>query len=260
MIVVEDLHKTLRGVEVLRGASLIVEDGEAVALIGPSGEGKSVFLKHVAGLMTPDSGEVSVDGQELVGLSHKGLAKLRSVFGFVFQNGALFDSMTVYDNVAFPMREKSRRREEEIRGHVLKQIAQVGLAGSEEKFPAEISGGMVRRVALARALVRHPDIVLFDEPTTGLDPIIANSIHELIVAMHKELEFSAIIISHEIPAVFEIVDRVAMLHGGRIRFMGTPDEIMVADDPVVREFIQGSLPPVRFREVICERLMPSRKS
>lgn len=246
MISIENLHKSFGGVAVLKGASLEVGDKEVVALIGPSGDGKSVFLKHVAGLLRPDSGRIVFNGKDLCALRRSELVKLRNRFGFLFQNGALFDSMTVYDNVAFPLREKSRLSEKEVRERVLSELEQVGLTGDDDKYPAQLSGGMAKRAALARALVRSPEIMLFDEPTTGLDPIIVHSIHALIAATHKRLGFSGIIVSHEIPEIFAFVQKVAMLHEGVIRFAGTPKEIFETDDPVVRDFVHGSLPSETF--------------
>jgi phospholipid/cholesterol/gamma-HCH transport system ATP-binding protein len=247
MIRVENLRKSFAGAEVLRGASLEVADGEVLALIGASGQGKSVFLKHVVGLMRPDSGRIVVQGKDLCCLRGGELAALRSHFGFLFQNGALFDSMTVYDNVAFPLREKTRLGEAEIRERVLAELARVGLEGAEEKYPAQLSGGMAKRAALARSLVRSPAIMLFDEPTTGLDPMIVHAIHDLIVTTHERLGFCGIIVSHEVPNIFGVVQKVAMMHEGSIRFVGTPAQILATDDPVVRDFIRGSLPPERLR-------------
>jgi phospholipid/cholesterol/gamma-HCH transport system ATP-binding protein len=247
MITIENLHRSFDGVEVLKGASLEIRDGEVIALIGPSGEGKSVFLKHVAGLLKPDSGRILFNGKDLCSLRRTELAELRSRFGFLFQNGALFDSMTVYDNVAFPLREQPQRMSEtEVRKRVLDELEQVGLTGAENKYPAQLSGGMAKRAALARALVRSPAIMLFDEPTTGLDPIIVHSIHSLIAATHKRLGFSGIVVSHAIPAVFTVVQKVAVLHGGVIRFVGTPKEIFMTNDTVVRDFVRGSLPSEAF--------------
>ena len=242
MITIDNLHKSFGGAAVLKGASLDIRDGEVVALIGPSGHGKSVFLKHVAGLLRPDRGRVVFNGRDLFGLRRAELVRLRSRIGFLFQNGALFDSMTVYDNVAFPLRELTRMGEEEIRRQVMGELELVGLAGAEDKMPAQLSGGMARRAALARALVRPPEIMLFDEPTTGLDPIIVHAIHELIAATHERFGFSGIVVSHEIPEVFSFVQKVAVLQDGVIRFTGTPEEAFRADDAVVREFIRGSLP------------------
>jgi phospholipid/cholesterol/gamma-HCH transport system ATP-binding protein len=242
MISAENLHKAFDGVGVLNGASLEVERGEAVALIGRSGDGKSVFLKHVAGLFRPDSGRVVIDGQDLNSASGRELRRLRTRFGFLFQGGALFQSMTVYDNIAFPLREKTHMGEGEIRERVTEELERVGLEGSEEKYPAQISGGMVKRAALARSLVQSPEIMLFDEPTTGLDPLIARAIHDLIQTVRQSLSLTAIIVTHEIPHVFDIVERVALLHEGSIRFEGTPDELMSSEDPVVREFLGATIP------------------
>ena len=241
MIKIEDLHKSFDGFEVLRGVSLQVVKGEILALIGVSGHGKTVILKHVAGLMRPDRGQVYIDGKEIFRLRGDELEQLRSRFGFLFQSGALFSSLTVLDNVAFPLREKTHLREPEIRERVLTVLDQVGLKGSEDKYPAQISGGMIKRTALARALVRSPEIMLFDEPTTGLDPIIAHTILDLIKSIHKDLGFTGIIVSHELSRVFQIVQKVAMLYEGTILIVGTPEEIMTSNDPIVQQFISGSI-------------------
>ncbi len=241
MIQVEDLHKSFNGFEVLRGASLHVERGEVVALIGRSGYGKSVFIKHLAGLMKPDRGRVLVDGQDISRLNARDLGRLRSRFGFLFQGGALFDSLNVFDNVAFPLREKTKLGEKEINDRVLYELEQVGLTGSEHKFPAEISGGMLKRAALARALVREPEIMFFDEPTTGLDPITANAILSLIANCHKRLKFTGIIVTHEIPKIFTIVEKVAMLHEGKILLAGSPQEILKSDNALVKQFVNDSI-------------------
>jgi phospholipid/cholesterol/gamma-HCH transport system ATP-binding protein len=241
MIKIEDLHKSFDGFEVLKGVSLQVVKGEILALIGVSGHGKTVILKHVAGLMRPDRGQVYIDGKEIFRLRGVELEQLRSRFGFLFQSGALFSSLTVIDNVAFPLREKTHMREPEIRERVLTVLDQVGLRGAEDKYPAQISGGMIKRTALARALVRSPEIMLFDEPTTGLDPIIAHTILDLIKSIHKDLGFTGIIVSHELSRVFQIVQKVAMLYEGTILIVGTPEEIMTSNDPIVQQFISGSI-------------------
>ncbi|MGD2126230.1 MAG: ABC transporter ATP-binding protein [Desulfobacteraceae bacterium] len=241
MIRVEELYKSFDGGEVLKGVSLRVGEGEILALIGRSGYGKSVLLKHVAGLMKPDQGRVLVDGKELCFLKAKELLLLRNRLGFLFQSGALFDSMTIFDNVAFPLREKSKLSERKIREKVLYELDQVGLIDSEEKYPSQISGGMVKRAALARALVEEPEIMLFDEPTTGLDPVTGQAILKLIDSCHKRLNFSGIIVTHEIPRIFEIVNKVAMLHDGVILFEGTPEEILGSKDPTVRGFLSGGM-------------------
>lgn len=237
MIVLEDIHKSFNGTEVLKGVSFEVRKGEILALIGRSGYGKSVLLKHVAGLMRPDSGRVLVDGRDICALRGKALFELRARLGFLFQSGALFDSMTIFDNVAFPLREKTRLPKKELIKRVYSELEQVGLLGSEEKFPSQISGGMVKRASLARALIEEPEFMLFDEPTTGLDPITGRNILNLIQSCHQRLSFTGIIVTHEIPKVLEIVDKVAMLHEGAVAFYGTPEEILHSEDPVVRPFV-----------------------
>jgi phospholipid/cholesterol/gamma-HCH transport system ATP-binding protein len=248
MISVEDLHKSFDGLEVLRGVSFQVEKGEILGLIGMSGYGKSVLLKHVAGLIRPDRGRVIIDGNDMCCLRHKDLQRLRSRFGFLFQNGALFDSLMVYENVAFPLREKTKLSEEKIRGKVLEILDQVGLIGAENKYPAQISGGMIKRAALARSLVMNPEIMLFDEPTTGLDPIIACAILNLIDSLHQRFGFTGILVTHEIPNVFKFVQKVAMLHEGKILTVERPEEIQSSSDPIVQQFIAGCVEgPLRYR-------------
>ncbi len=189
MIEVQDIHKSFEGHTVLQGVSFQVAKGELLALIGRSGYGKSILLKHVPGLIRPDQGRVLIDGNDLNFLRRKKLEEMRSRFGFVFQNGALFDSLTVFENVAFPLKEKTKFSDHEIKKRVLSILDEVGLSGAENKYPAQISGGMIRRVALARSLVRNPEIMLFDEPTTGLDPVIGHAILNLIDSCHKRFEF-----------------------------------------------------------------------
>ena len=225
MIEIDALHKSFDGFEVLKGISLRIKKGEVIALIGRSGIGKSVLLKHVAGLMKPDKGRVLVEGKDVATLRGKALTQLRSRLGFLFQGGALFDSMTVVDNVAFPLREKARLQEKEIKEKVMAELHQVGLSGAEEKYPSQISGGMKKRAALARELVWAPEIILFDEPTTGLDPIIGHGILNLIDNLHQRLHFTGIVVTHELDKVFKIVDRVAMLHEGVILAQGTPEQM-----------------------------------
>lgn len=241
MVRIEEIHKSFNGFPVLKGVSLEVKKGEILALIGGSGNGKSVILKHVVGLITPDKGHVYIDGKDICHLKGKELEELRSRFGFLFQGGALFSSLTVFDNVAFPLREKTKLNEEEIRERVLHELDQVGLAGAEKKYPAELSGGMLKRTAFARALVTKPEIILFDEPTTGLDPVIAHTILDLAKSVHQHRGFTAIIVSHELSRVFQIAHKVAMLYEGVVLTTGTPEEILSSDDPVVRQFVSGSL-------------------
>ncbi len=241
MIRVQGLYKRFGPQPVLRGLDLEVATGEIMVIIGRSGGGKSVLLRHLIGLLRPDAGAVLVDGTDITRLRGVALAQIRRRYGVVFQGGALFDSMSVADNVAFPLREKERLPAAEVRTRVDEKLAQVGLQGMENKNPAEISGGMRKRVAIARALVTEPEVVFFDEPTTGLDPILVNTIHHLIVQLHDTFRFSAVVVSHEIPEIFGIADRVAMLHDGVIVECGTPKAIQASENPIVRQFIQGDV-------------------
>lgn len=236
MIEIIGLEKSFNGQKVLSGINLTIQDKEVIAIIGESGGGKSVLLKHFIGLMKPDKGKVLVDGVDIVKAGKRELDKIREKFGIVFQGSALFDSMTVYENVAFPLNEKTKLGRDEIHERVIRALGDVGLKGIDEKYPSEISGGMKRRVALARALIIEPDTIFFDEPTTGLDPIILNSIHRLIIKTHEKYGFTGIIISHEIPEIFDVADKVAMLYQGSIIAQGTPDEIRSNTNPVVRQF------------------------
>jgi len=199
-----------------------------------------VLLKHIIGLMKPDEGSVLIDSDDVTRISGRDLDKVREQFGVLFQGGALFDSLTVFQNIAFPLKEKTRLSKEEIEERVEKALADVGLSGVGEKYPIEISGGMRKRVALARALITEPKIVFFDEPTTGLDPIIVGSIHRLIIDAHRKYGFTGLMISHEIPGIFEVANRIAMMHEGVIIEVGTPEEIVHSQNPVVMQFIKGS--------------------
>jgi phospholipid/cholesterol/gamma-HCH transport system ATP-binding protein len=244
VIRVQGLHKRFGAQPVLRGLDLDIATGEIMVIIGRSGGGKSVLLKHLIGLLRPDTGSVFVDAIEITRLRGRELDRVRERYGVVFQGGALFDSMSVFDNVAFPLREKSRLGAAEIRGRVEEKLDQVGLAGMGHKNPAEISGGMRKRVAIARALVTEPEIVFFDEPTTGLDPILVNTIHHLILELHRKFHFTAVMVSHEIPEIFEIADRVAVLHDGAIAEVGPPDAVRASANPVVQHFIRGEVETV----------------
>jgi phospholipid/cholesterol/gamma-HCH transport system ATP-binding protein len=241
MIRVEDLHKAFNGFAVLKGVSFQIAKGEILALMGGSGHGKSVILKHVVGLMKPDRGHVFIEGRDICHMKGRELQAMRSRIGFLFQGGALFSSMTVFQNVAFPLREKTNWSEKQITERVLTVLEQVGLTEAKDKYPAEISGGMIKRTALARSLVIPPEIMLFDEPTTGLDPVIAQTILDLIRSIHQELGFTGIIVSHELARVFQIVHKAAMLHDGVIVAVGTPEEIVKSEDPIVQRFIRGRI-------------------
>ena len=239
MIKVSGLRKSFNGQPVLNGIDLDVPDGSITIIIGRSGGGKSVFLKHLLGLMRPDDGHIEVSGVDLTRLRGRALDEVRKRYGVVFQGGALFDSMTCRDNVGFPLREKFRLTRANIIKRVDRALAQVELEGIGDKYPEEVSGGMRKRVAIARALVTEPEIVFFDEPTTGLDPVLVNAIHRLILELHRRLHFTAVMVSHEIPEIFEIADRVGMLHEGRIVELGPPAAIQASSNPVVQQFIRG---------------------
>jgi phospholipid/cholesterol/gamma-HCH transport system ATP-binding protein len=241
MITVRNVHKSFGAQKVLDGLDIDIPDGKITAIIGPSGEGKSVLLKHLIGLLQPDSGAVEVDGESIINLRRSELNRIREKFGMLFQNVALFDSMTVFENVAFPLEEKTPFSKEEIRDRVLSALEDVGLKNIENKFPDELSGGMKKRVGLARAVVLNPKIILFDEPTTGLDPIIKRAIHQLIKDTHAKFGFTAVIVSHEIPEIFDVAQNVAMLFRGKILQHGTADDIKNSNDPAIRQFISGSL-------------------
>jgi phospholipid/cholesterol/gamma-HCH transport system ATP-binding protein len=241
VIRVHDLWKAFGAQPVLRGLTLDVATAEIMIIIGRSGGGKSVLLKHLIGLILPDSGAILVDGVDITRLRGAAFDRIRDRYGVVFQGGALFDSMSVFDNVAFPLREKTRLARAEIRERVEEKLDQVGLGGMGHKNPAEISGGMRKRVAIARALVTEPQIAFFDEPTTGLDPILVNTIHHLIVELHRKFRFTAVMVSHEIPEIFRIADRVAMLHEGVIVETGTPEAVQASRNPIVQQFIRGDV-------------------
>jgi phospholipid/cholesterol/gamma-HCH transport system ATP-binding protein len=237
MIKLIGVEKTLGGQPVLQGVDLSIPPGKLTTVIGRSGGGKSVLLKHIIGLLQPDRGEVWVDDVEISRLKGKKLNDVRKRFAMLFQGAALFDSLTVFDNVAFPLREKLRMKGLEVRKRVDEKLEQVGLEGMGHKFPAELSGGMRKRAGLARALVMEPEIILFDEPTTGLDPLMVKSIHDLIVTTQRRFGFTAVMVSHEIPEIFGISDWVAMLLKGKIAAMAPSSEFQQTTDPEIREFI-----------------------
>ena len=239
IIRVDNLVQTLGDQEILRGFSLKVHQGETLVLLGRSGGGKSVFLRHLIGLMQPISGTVTV-GQEIIsGLPERELAKVRRSMGMLFQNGALFDSLTVADNVAFPLRERGETDETVVAAKVAEALQMVDLAGQEAKMPVNLSGGMRKRVALARALVSQPRCMLYDEPTAGLDPIVADSIDLLIRRLQRKLGVTSIVVTHDMKSTFTIADHVALLHEGRCYFYGTCDQLRASTDPVIRDFVEG---------------------
>jgi phospholipid/cholesterol/gamma-HCH transport system ATP-binding protein len=240
VIEIDNLRKSFDGQPVLQGVNLHVGRGEIVVVIGQSGGGKSVLLRHLVGLLRADAGRIVVDGVDITRLRGRRLDAIRSRYGVVFQGGALFDSMNVFDNVAFPLRERTSLSRRDIAERTQVKLEQVGLSTMGHKNPAEISGGMRKRVAIARALVTEPEIVFFDEPTTGLDPVLVNTIHGLIRELHSKFHFTAVMVSHEIPEIFQIADRVAMLYGGQIVAAGSADDIQQSNDPVIQQFIRGN--------------------
>ena len=235
-----DLRKVLGGQVVLNGLSLDIEHGRPTVIIGRSGSGKSVLLRHITGLMKPDSGQVFVDGVDITALNSRELNRVRKKFGMLFQGGALFDSLTVGDNVAFPLKEHTDKREEEIKEIVRNKLLQVGLKDIEHMMPAELSGGMKKRVALARAIALDPAIILFDEPTTGLDPIMSDAINDLIISTHQRTKATFIVITHDIEGTFKVAHKIAMLYEGQIIMQGSADDFRSTSDAVVRQFIEGT--------------------
>lgn len=234
-----DIHKSFKGQKVLEGLNLGIQTGQITVIIGQSGGGKSVLLKHMIGLIMPDRGKVLFEGLDTCSLSDTQLNEVRKNFGMLFQHAALFDSMTVGENVAFPLREHTRLKRREILQIVQHKLSQVGLKDVAHKMPSELSGGMQKRVGLARALALEPKIVLFDEPTTGLDPITADAIDRLIVDTQNHTNATYVVISHDIESTFKIADVVAMLYHGTIVEIGTPDEIKSSKNEALRQFIEG---------------------
>lgn len=234
-----NVHKAFGSKQILRGLDLEVEEGETVALVGFSGAGKSVTLKHIAGLLMPDKGTVTVDGQEVPTMKREDLYRLRLEMGYVFQFAALFDSMTISDNVAMGLRKKGGMSEREIRDRVAESLERVGLEGFERRFPAELSGGQKKRAGLARAIAYRPKYLLYDEPTSGLDPVTTEVIDRLILKMKEDLGVTSLVITHDMKSAYKISDRIAMLFEGRVVEVGTPDEIRRTRNPIVRGFVEG---------------------
>lgn len=235
----EGLYKSFNGLKVLQGVDLEVARGETLVIIGESGCGKSVLLKHLIGLLRPDAGHVYFAGTDITRLSDHQLIPIRMRFGMLFQGSALFDSLSVGENVAFALREHRRLSEEQVRLTVAEKLAVVGLTGEEEKMPSELSGGMQKRVALARAIALDPEVILYDEPTTGLDPLHADDINDLIIHTQSTVHATTIIVTHDIVSACRVADRIVMLFGGRLIGGGTPEDILNSGLPEVREFIRG---------------------
>ena len=243
MIEVKDLKKSFGSNKVLDGVNLRIESGESVIIIGRSGGGKSILLKHLIGLISPDSGQVLIEGRDISHMQERELIEVRRKFGMLFQSAALFDSLTVGENISFVLRRERKLNDSEVKERVAEVLEMVELPGIEEKKPAELSGGMRKRVGLARAIIYKPEIVLYDEPTTGLDPIVSDSIDKLMLRVCEKLKVTSIVVTHDMRSARQVGQRILMLHQGKIYVTGTPDEIFSSDDPVVHRFVNGISQP-----------------
>ncbi len=241
---VRSLTKRIGAQEILRGVDLQVASGQTMVIIGRSGGGKSVFLKHLIGLLRPDSGEILVEGENIVGLGERRLAPIRRKVGILFQHGALFDSMSVEENVAFPLRESGERDPARIDEAVREALDVVNLDGQQKKMPVDLSGGMKKRVALARAVISRPRCILYDEPTAGLDPVVSDSINRLIRRLQERFAVTSLVVTHDMKSAFDVGDRIAYLKHGRIEFEGTAAELQAAADPDIQDFIAGRSRPL----------------
>lgn len=250
MIEIVDLHKSFNDNHVLRGVNLKIEPGETMVVIGRSGSGKSILLKHIIGILKPDLGKVLIDGANVFDISDDEINHFRMQLGMLFQGSALFDSLTVRENVGFSLYEHTHLSPDEIDRRVRDKLRLVGLSGIEELMPAELSGGMKKRVGLARAICTEPKIVLYDEPTTGLDPIMADAINDLIIQMREKLKITSIVVTHDMTSAYKVGNRISMLFEGKIVATGTPDEIRNSKDPLIQQFITGSARgPIKIEEL-----------
>ncbi|MCD6151936.1 MAG: ABC transporter ATP-binding protein [Deltaproteobacteria bacterium] len=232
------IEKSFGKQKVLRGVNLPIRRGLTTVIVGESGQGKSVLLKHILGLVSPDAGQVIVEGQDVVGLRGAALKNLRTRFGVLFQGAALFDSLTVFDNIALPLRERTRMPAAEVREKVYSTLELLDLTGSADKYPAQLSGGMKKRVGLARALQLDPEILLFDEPTTGLDPVKSHEVYQMFHETQKKLGYTSVIVSHDIPKIFNLADYIALLHEGVIQICATPEDLQRCEKPMVKAFVE----------------------
>jgi phospholipid/cholesterol/gamma-HCH transport system ATP-binding protein len=239
MIAVRSLAKRIGQQEILRGVDLEVATGETLAIIGRSGGGKSVLLKHLVGLMTPDAGEIWIDGQNIIGMNERQLGAIRTKLGILFQSGALFDSMTVEENIAFPLREAGERDSKALRAKVEEMLEVIEMEGQQDKMPESLSGGMKKRVGLARSIIRRPSCVLYDEPTSGLDPVVADSINRLIRRLQERFGMTSVVVTHDMKSAFDVADHIAYLHEGRIYFHGIATELQESTDPLIQDFLLG---------------------
>jgi len=235
----DEVHKSFTTKEVLRGLTLLIREGEALVILGGSGTGKTVILKHIVGLLMPDSGRIFIQGNDITDYDESQFLPIRKDVGFLFQGGALFDSMNVYENIAFPLREHTSLENEEVESKVREKLKLVGLEGTEWMMPDKLSGGMRKRVALARAIVQEPKALLYDEPTTGLDPITTRWVSTLMRNIHEQLDITSVIVTHNIQSALSVADRIAFLYRGRIKFVGTPEEIKASGDHIVQEFLKS---------------------
>jgi phospholipid/cholesterol/gamma-HCH transport system ATP-binding protein len=239
MIEVRSVVKRIGQQEILRGVNLEVATGETLAIIGRSGGGKSVLLKHLVGLMTPDAGEIWIDGHNIIGMNERQLGEIRKKVGILFQSGALFDSMTVEENIAFPLREAGERDPKVLHKKVEEMLEVIEMDGQQDKMPESLSGGMKKRVGLARSIIRRPSCVLYDEPTSGLDPVVADSINRLIRRLQQRLGVTSVVVTHDMKSAFDVANYIAYLHEGRIYFYGTPNQLQQARDPILQDFLLG---------------------
>src|SRR3989440_13058659 len=239
MIAVRSLKKKIGQQEILCGIDLEVATGETLAIIGRSGGGKSVLLKHLVGLMRPDTGEIWIQGQNIIGMSERQLGEIRKKIGILFQSGALFDSMTVEDNIAFPLREAGERDPNVLHAKVAEMLEVMEMEGQEDKMPESLSGGMKKRVGLARSIIRRPSCVLYDEPTAGLDPVVSDSINRLIRRLQKRFGVTSVVVTHDMKSASHIADHIACLHECRIYFYGTPQDLEISTDPLIQDFMLG---------------------
>jgi phospholipid/cholesterol/gamma-HCH transport system ATP-binding protein len=239
MIEVRSVVKRIGQQEILRGVNLEVATGETLAIIGRSGGGKSVLLKHLVGLMTPDAGEIWIDGHNIIGMNERQLGEIRKKVGILFQSGALFDSMTVEENIAFPLREAGERDPKVLHKKVEEMLEVIEMDGQQDKMPESLSGGMKKRVGLARSIIRRPSCVLYDEPTSGLDPVVADSINRLIRRLQQRLGVTSVVVTHDMKSAFDVANHIAYLHEGRIYFYGTPNQLQQARDPILQDFLLG---------------------
>ena len=239
MIAVRALAKRIGQQEILRGIDLEVATGETLAIIGRSGGGKSVLLKHLVGLMEPDTGEIWIQGQNIIGMNERQLGTIRQKVGMLFQGGALFDSMTVEENIAFPLHEAGERNPDILRAKVNEMLEVMEMEGQEDKMPESLSGGMKKRVGLARSIIRRPSCVLYDEPTSGLDPVVADSINRLIRRLQRRFGMTSVVVTHDMKSAFDVADRIVYLHEGRIYFNGTASQLQQSTDPLIQDFLLG---------------------